>query len=266
MTKLICLVKFVPDVDNFKYDFERNIIIRENADLVLNPDDAKAIAFALKVKALNPDVMVEILSMGPRSVAPMLENLLRLKIDQATLITDPLFVGSDTYVTSHILARYLQSIDYDCILSGMHSLDGDTSHVPSQIAEYLSIQQYPNVLDGEYDLNLNKHFNVSVERENFIETYEVSLPILLSFSRESKLKLPYVRYEDMHKVVSDKLVILNNENLKFDRHQIGLEGSLTYVSRSFIKPQNKKDKLVVRCDDEGVMKVYHTLKQWGYLK
>jgi electron transfer flavoprotein beta subunit len=266
MMKLICLVKFVPDVDNFKYDFERNVLIRENVNMVLNPDDAKAIAFALKVKALNPEITVEILSMGPKSVVPMLENLLRLKIDKATLISDPLYVGSDTYVTSHILAKYINSIDYDCILSGTHSLDGDTSHVPSQIAEYLSIHQCSNVLDVDKNFNKTDSFSVSVDSENFIETYEVSLPILLSFSKESKLKLPYVRYEDMHKDVSDKLMILNNEVLRFDKHKVGLEGSLTKVSRSFVKPQVKKDKIVVKSDYDGVMKVYRTLKQLGYLK
>ncbi len=210
--------------------------------------------------------MVEILSMGPKSVVPMLENLLRLKIDKATLISDPLFVGSDTYVTSHILAKYIQSIEYDCILSGMHSMDGDTSHVPSQIAEYLSIQQCSNVIDVDNKFNLNESFNVSVDSENFIETYEVSLPILLSFSKESKYKLPYVRYEDMHTIVSNRLSILTNEDLEFDKNNVGLEGSLTKVTRSFIKPNIKKNKVIVQCNHEGVMMVYNTLKQWGYLK
>lgn len=264
--KLICLVKFVPDVDNFKYDFEKNILIRENVDLVLNPDDAKAIAFALKMKALNPAVMVEILSMGPKSVVPMLENLLRLNIDKATLISDPAYIGSDTYVTSKILAKHIQMMDFDCILSGTHSLDGDTSHVPSQIAEILSIDQLSNILEVDNNLIQAKHFNVSVDSENFIETYEVSLPILLSFSKESKYKLPYIKFENIDKDVSNKLEILSNDVLGFEKSEVGLEGSLTKVVRSFVKQQAKKNKLIVNNDDEGALKVYQFLKEFEYLK
>jgi len=262
--KLICLVKFVPDVDNFKYDFEKNVLIRENTDLVLNPDDAKAIAFALKVKALNPEITVEILSMGPKNVVPKLEDLLRLKVDKATLISDSLFVGSDTYVTSQILAKQIASLDYDCILTGTHSLDGDTAHVPSQIAQCLSLNHLTNVIDVN---NFSqKQFNVSVDSENFIETYEVSLPIVLSFSKESKLKLPYIKFEDIDRDVSNKLQIIDNTVLNFDKKQVGLEGSLTKVIRSFVKRFDKKEKLIVQCDEEGVSSVYRFLKHLGYIK
>jgi len=262
--KLICLVKFVPDVDNFKYDFEKNVLIRENTDLVLNPDDAKAIAFALKVKALNPEITVEILSMGPKNVIPKLEDLLRLKVDKATLISDSLYVGSDTYVTSHILAKVIKSLDYDCILTGTHSLDGDTAHVPSQIAQCLSLNHLTNVIDVN---NFNqKQFNVSVDSENFIETYEVSLPIVLSFSKESKLKLPYIKFEDINKDVQDKLHVIDNSVLNFEKKQVGLEGSLTKVIRSFVKQFDKKEKLIVQCNEEGVSSVYRFLKQLGYIK
>lgn len=261
--KFVCLVKFVPDVDNFKYDFEKNVLVRENTDLVLNPDDAKALAYALKMKKLYPDTTVEILSMGPKNVIPKLEDCLRLKVDHATLISDSLYVGSDTYVTSKILSRVLQNMDYDCILTGTHSLDGDTAHVPSQIAELLGLDQLSNVVDIS-DIEMNP-IKVCVESENFIENYEVSLPIILSLNRESKLKLPYVRYDDLKKDVSHQLTIVDNSSLMFDQSEVGLVGSLTKVVRSYIKTYEKKDKTVVHCDEEGVEKVFKLLKRLGYL-
>lgn len=265
--KLICLVKFVPDVDNFKYDFEKNVLIRENTDLVLNPDDAKAIAFALKMKALNPEIMVEILSMGPKNVVPKLEDLLRLKVDKATLISDSMYVGSDTYVTSQILAKHINSLEYDCILTGTHSLDGDTAHVPSQIAELLSLAHLSNVVEvNHFNQFSQKQFNVCVDSDNFIETYEVSLPLVLSFSKESKLKLPYIKFEDINRDVQDKLHIIDNTILNFNRKNVGLEGSLTKVIRSFVKQFDKKEKLIVQCDEEGVSSVYRFLKHLGYIK
>ena len=96
--KIICAVKFVPDVDKFVYDYENSALVRENVRLILNPDDACALAFALKIKATNPDYVVEVVSMGPQSVVPHMEDLLRLNVDHGTIICDPKFAGSDTYV------------------------------------------------------------------------------------------------------------------------------------------------------------------------
>lgn len=48
--KLVCLVKMVPDMEHFTYDYEKNILVREHAKSVLNPADACALAAALKLK------------------------------------------------------------------------------------------------------------------------------------------------------------------------------------------------------------------------
>jgi electron transfer flavoprotein beta subunit len=48
--KIVCLIKFIPDVEDFKYDHERNVLIREKMNQILNPEDAVAVAFALNVK------------------------------------------------------------------------------------------------------------------------------------------------------------------------------------------------------------------------
>ena len=88
--KIMCLVKFIPDVDNFNYDYEKNILVRENEKLILNPEDACALALALKIKEKNKNTIIEIISMAPLSIVPHLEELLRLKVDRATLISDRL--------------------------------------------------------------------------------------------------------------------------------------------------------------------------------
>ena len=144
--KIICLIKFIPDVDNFTYDYEKNVLVRENVKLILNPEDACALAFALRIKQKNVDTFVEIVSMAPQSTIPLIEDLLRLNVDKATLISDKLYGGSDTYVTSKIIAKYLIKEEYDFILTGSHSLDGDTAHIPSQIAEMLQISQLSNIV------------------------------------------------------------------------------------------------------------------------
>ena len=45
--RIMCLVKIVPDVKNIVYDYEKNILVRENKKSIINPDDACAVAAAL---------------------------------------------------------------------------------------------------------------------------------------------------------------------------------------------------------------------------
>lgn len=129
--RIICLVKIIPDVKNLVYDYEKNILVRENRKSIINPDDVCAVAAALCLKEmLGADVSV--LSMEPESNRTYLEDLIRRGVDRAYLITDPLFRGSDTYVTSKILVRSIKEKKYDLIFAGVHSWDGDTAHVPAQ--------------------------------------------------------------------------------------------------------------------------------------
>jgi electron transfer flavoprotein beta subunit len=263
--KIVCLVKFIPDVDNFIYDYEKNILVRENVNLILNPDDACALAFALKIKAKNPETFVEIVSMGPLSITPQLEDLLRLNVDKATLISDKLFVGSDTYATSKIIARCLEGESFDCIFSGTHSLDGDTSHIPAQLAELLQISQMSNIISIQEDSLEKESVIVEVDSEKTFYKYEIELPAILSVQKESKYKLPFVKYKDLELDVKDKLAVVTNQELAFSEEEVGLEGSLTKVSRTYVKELYKKEKIIVCNDDEGIEVVYQFLKDKGFV-
>jgi len=262
---LICLAKFVPDVEDFKYDVTRNVLIRENVKMILNPDDACALAFCLKVKEKDPDTFVEIVSMAPTSVVGHLEDLLRRNFDQATLISDRMYVGSDTYVTSRILARYLEGKTFDCILTGTHSLDGDTSHVPSQVGEALHLHQMSNIVKIEETQFKTGWPVVDVDSERFISSYRVGLPAILSVSKESKYKLPFVKFKNLELDVSAKIKIITNRELGFRADEVGLEGSLTQVAHTFTKNLQKENRIFVKTDEEGIDTVYDFLNAKGFI-
>ena len=149
--KIICVVKIVPDVDSFAYDYENNTLIRENIRMILNPDDACALACAMKLKARRPDCSIEVVTMGPKAVRPHMEDLLRLDTDRGTIISDPAYRGSDTFVTSRILARYLSGRSFDVLFTGSHALDGDTSHVPAQLGEELGLEQMSGITAVDFE-------------------------------------------------------------------------------------------------------------------
>lgn len=263
--KLICLVKFVPDVDNFKYDYENNTLIRENVRMLLNPDDACAVAFALKVKAQHPQATIEVVTMAPTSVRPHLEDLMRLGVDQGTLISDKVFVGSDTYVTSKVLASYLQDVKADCYLTGTHAIDGDTSHIPSQIAYALGLNQMSGIVKIDEQSIVEGKALIDVETEVAVTTYAMTMPAVLSITRESKYKLPYPTRKALSTDVSDRVVIIGNEQLGFDPMEVGLKGSPTRVVKTYTKEFQQKGSILVKVDDHGIDTVYNFLRDRRYL-
>ena len=263
--KIICLVKFVPDVENFKYDYDNNVLVRENVRMILNPDDVSALSFALKIKERRPDTIVEAVTMAPLSVIPLLEDLIRLNVNRAVLISDKLYVGSDTYVTSQILGRYLSKTEFDCILTGSRAIDGDTSHIPSQIAEILGLCQMSNVSDLEESSFVEGNAEVEVEDDKVFSRYRIALPAVISLQKERKYKLPYIKYADLNRPVRDQLRIINNEALGFLSEEVGLKGSLTKIASTFVKTMEKRQRLTVKNDEDGVNTVYLFLKEKGFV-
>lgn len=262
---IICLVKFVPDITGFGYDYEASSMIRNHTRMVLNPDDVCALSFAFKVKEKHPESHLQVVSMAPSNVIPHMHDLLRLPVDRGILICDPLFAGSDTYATSEVLGSYLKSQAFDVLLSGSRSLDGATSQVPAQIAEMLDLDHMLDVneIDIEHTTSSLAVFSVEGERET--TTWSMQLPGVLSLSRSSTCKLPYPSYADLQRDVSDKLNILTNKELNLNPSHVGLEGSLTKVVNTYEAKSRKRKKTVVEADDKGIDFVLSYLKERGFV-
>ena len=263
--KLICLVKFVPDVDSFNYDYENSVLIREKVRLLLNPDDACAVAFALKVKATRPETSVEVVTMAPATVTPYMEDLLRIGVDRGTIIADRLFAGSDTFATATVLARYLSDQNYDAILTGTHAIDGDTSHIPAQLGACLDLNQMSGIVRIDEQRFSLASAVVDVETEDEVATYEMALPAILSLTRDSKYKLPYASRKDLARDVSDQLNLITNRELAFEIDEVGLNGSKTKVVQTYTKEFDQKSRIVVQADDEGADFVCKFLKEKGFI-
>ncbi|MEI8095771.1 MAG: hypothetical protein WCG80_16290 [Spirochaetales bacterium] len=263
--RIVCLIKFVPDVEEFKYDHANQALVRENSTQILNPDDACALAFALLIKRGHPETVIEVVTMAPGTVKGQLEDLLRRNLDTATLLSDTSFAGSDTLATAGILARYLQSVRYDVILTGTHSLDGDTSHVPSQVAEACGLAQMSNIVAIDPASFWKGEPEIEVDQDREILRYRIALPAILSLSKDSGYKLPYVAYADLEKDVASQLRVLSNGELGLDRGTVGLTGSRTRVKRTFTKTWPAKTKTLLKCDTQGIEIVFRYLEKNGLL-
>ena len=102
--KIIVCVKQVPDTTEVKIDKKTNTLIREGVPSILNPDDANALEQALAIKDEMEDVHITVVSMGPPQADVMLRECLAMGADEAVLVSDRAFGGSDTWATSNAIA------------------------------------------------------------------------------------------------------------------------------------------------------------------
>jgi electron transfer flavoprotein beta subunit len=260
--KIICTVKFVPDVENMvPGDVDADNATR----MILNPDDACALAFALKMKQDLPECSIDVISMGPASVRPHMEDLIRLNVDRGVLICDPVFDGSDAFIISEVLARYLDTQSFDCLMTGSTSLERGSSQVPVQLAQSLGMEQMSGIvwIDPSQFNNTKAVFKRSEEMG--LVTYEMRMPGILSVTRESRYTLPYLKLNDIKRDVSDDLTIITNQDLGFSENEVGTMGSPTKIMKTTPRRFQTKEGIIVHNDDEGILLVFNYLKQKRFL-
>jgi electron transfer flavoprotein beta subunit len=264
--RILCLLKFVPDVDQLRYDCERNILVRENVRLMLNPEDVTALATALELKRDVPETTIEAVSMAPRGAMPHMEDLVRRGIDQATLISDPHYAGSDTWATSRVLAQYIGTRDFDCIFCGTRTLDAGTGQVPAQLAEALGLPLMVGISNLVELTPQEGQTVVDVDGETAMLRFSVPLPAVLGFQYNPERKLPYIRFKDLNRDISSLITVLGNDKLGMEEAELGLKGSLTQVRSLKADALDAKEPLLLQVDQDGIETVYQWLAQKGFLQ
>ncbi|SQC02635.1 electron transfer flavoprotein beta-subunit [Clostridium tetanomorphum] len=148
--RIIVCIKQVPDTNEVRIDPIKGTLIREGVPSIINPDDKNAIEEAVRIKENLKDVEIVALCMGPPQAEIALREALAMGVDDAILLSDRQFAGSDTWATSLILASAINKIgDYEIIFCGRQAIDGDTAQVGPEVAEHLNIPQitYVNNLE-----------------------------------------------------------------------------------------------------------------------
>jgi electron transfer flavoprotein beta subunit len=231
----------------------------------LAPADATACAVALSLRKHVPDTHVEVLALGPPAVAAELEDLLRLGVDRATLLSDRAFAGSDSLVRSRILAGYLREVPFDCILAGTRTADGAAAEVPPMLAELLGLPQVADVDRVDQASLVEGVALVDVDDGRQQVTYRIRLPAVLSLKHHRTQVLPHLRLRDANTDVRDRLQVIDGRQLGLAAAEVGVRGSLTHVVGVLDPAVRQREPLVVRCDDEGIEQVHAFLQRRGLI-
>jgi electron transfer flavoprotein beta subunit len=138
---IVVLVKQVPDSGSERrLDPSDNTVARAGADNVINEMDEYAIEEALQVRDREGGE-VTILTVGPDSAKDSIRKALSMGADKAVHVVDDAIHGSCAIQTSAVLAAALQQLEYDLVLCGAESTDGQVSVMPALLAERLGIPQ-----------------------------------------------------------------------------------------------------------------------------
>lgn len=233
MFKIVVLMKQVPDLHSDPVFKEDGTLDRSSVKSVCNPLDMSALETALSIGRSR----VTVVSMGPSSAADVLYEGLYRGADEALLLSDPSFAGSDTLATSRVLAAALKKINPDLILCGDYSIDGGTSQVGPEIAQMLSIP------DVRCAVSVKKAKNaLSIRLTNGSVT--VKGPVLVSVSNRAPECRPcnirlYMKYSK-----GNCIKVMSAKELGLSCRKTGVLGSGTYVR--CLKPAmvEKKERVV----------------------
>ena len=166
---------------------------------------------------------VTVLTMGPPQAEAALREAISLGADEAVLLSDRAFAGSDTWATSYTLAAGARKLkEYDLIICGKQASDGDTAQVGPGIATHLDIPQVTYVKKIEEV----KDKTIKVERmtEEGYEIIESSLPLLITVVKEINTpRLPSLR--GLMRSKQAKITVLGVKDLDVDSANLGLCGS-----------------------------------------
>ncbi|MCX5679106.1 MAG: electron transfer flavoprotein subunit beta/FixA family protein [Candidatus Omnitrophica bacterium] len=247
MNIIVC-IKQVPNTTDVKIDPVTNTLIRDGVESVINPFDAYAVEEGVRLKERFGG-KVTVITMGPPQAENALREAISLGCDEAILVSDRKFAGSDTWATSYTIATAIKKIGtFDIIICGKQASDGDTAQVGPGISTHLDIPQVTYVKKIE-DIKDNK---AKVERmmEEGYDVVETPLPCLFTVVKEiNSPRLPSLR--GMMKAKSAKIIKWTADDIEANPKSIGLDGSPTRVVKIFT-PLPRKGGEILRGDTADI--------------
>lgn len=263
MNIFVC-AKQVPDTNEIKIDPVTNTLIRKGVPSILNTYDAFALEQALRIKDKDPEVKITVISMGPPQADQMLRDCLAVGADNAYLVTDRKFGGSDTLATSYILSESIKKVaetegQPDMVFCGLQAIDGDTAQVGPELAEHLDL---PQVTYG-YTAEVNEEgLKVLKEVEGGALEIQMTLPALVTFTKYGDEELRYPKIKNKLKAKKANIEQITFEELKdsIDETAIGLKGSPTRVNKSYTPTVEKVGEMFENMEaDEAADKLIAAL-------
>ena len=216
---------------------------------VLNPYDEYAVEEALRIKEAHGGEVV-VVCMGPDKADDAVRKALAMGADSGLLVSDPALAGSDVQGTAYALAEALKTLEWDLVLFGLRSTDGETGCVPGAVAERLGVPLLTALSKVEID---GSTLTVHRETDQGYISYECPTPAVLSVIKG----INDPRYPSMKGIMGAKKKPLDTKDvgaLALDEAQVGLSNAKTRVL-SARSPEPRQAGVKIEDDGSGAQKI-----------
>ncbi len=185
-------MKQVPGTTEVKINPQTNTLIRQGIKNIINPFDTYALEEGVRLKEKHGG-KVTVISMGPPQAVDMLREAISLGADEAVLLSDRAFAGADTWATAYTLAGAIKKLgQFDLVICGRQSTDGDTAQVGPEMAEMLGIPFVAYV--GQIEEIAGGQMRVKRMIDEGHEIIQSPLPVVITVTKEINVpRLPSLR-------------------------------------------------------------------------
>lgn len=254
---IVVCIKQVPDTTEVRINPETNTLVRDGVPSIINPMDENALEAALQLRDQHGG-KVTVITMGPPQATDALRTSIAMGADEAYLVSDRAFAGSDTWATSYTLAQAIKKVGkFDLILCGKQAVDGDTAQVGPGIAEWLNLPQVT------FAVKVTKEeASLKVERmlEEVNEIVSIPLPCLVTVVKQiNEPRLPSLK--GLMRAKKAEIKSLSAQDIQADPKNTGLNGSPTKVVKIFTPPPKGGGEMLSGEPAEIVGKLVDKLKE-----
>lgn len=230
---IISLIKQVPLATEMRMG-EDGLMDRTKAKSMINNDCQFGLEAGLQLKKHYPDAKLIVCSMGPASFEASLRKAISMGYDEAYLLSDRKLGGCDTFATGLAIATMLKYLGYTkeakepfIVFAGRQTSDGDTAHVPSQVAGNLEIPQATFVEKVEAD----GKGNVIARRiiEGGYQMMKLPMPCVISLTPTGILPRK-ASLSGAIKARKATITVFGIDDIGLGTEKIGISGSPTIVA------------------------------------
>jgi electron transfer flavoprotein beta subunit len=243
--KIVVTVKLVPDTNADKrIDPANKRLVRTGVETVLNPFDEYAIEAALQLKdKLADGSTVTIVSMAPETGKEIVRKALAMGADNAVMLSDPGFGGSDVWGTAYALAAGIRKIGFDLVLTGTQSTDAITGELPGALAEHLDVPGLTNARQIEF---ADGRIRVHRETDAGYQVVSAPLPALASITK-SAAEPRFASLKGIMGAKKKKIDFLKLADLALTK-PVGSDGAKLEITDLTPAPARAKGRIVKAAD------------------
>ena len=259
MNIFVC-IKQVPSTSKVQVDEKTGVLKRDGVASKMNPYDLFALETALRLREKHGG-SVTVGTMGPPQAQAVVREAYMMGADEGYVFSDRRLGGADVLATSYTLSQAIRSVgDFDLILCGKQTTDGDTAQVGPAIAEHMGIPHAAWV--SKLTLN-GDGIDVEQQLSDVIETAHMPFPCLVTV--EQDIFMPRLPSLKTAREIADKPIHIQGLDsfLDTDPTHYGLTGSPTQVERIF--PSSNDVERETWTGDDSAKRLHDTLKKWKFV-